>query len=66
MLIKDLHPFGSSLTEDHLWMAYDKHWQRIEPFLQGQKVILHGTCRKYQRLDGTDDYTLEIATLKKL
>ena len=67
VLVKDLRPFGSSyVIEGHLWMPYDRHWEMIEPFLQGQKVILHGTSGKYRRADGSEDYTMEIVTLKKL
>lgn len=68
IILKDLRPFGVKFVfEDHLWVPYDKKWERLEPFFQGLKVVLVGTAVEYTRSDGTVDYTLaleRVTTLK--
>lgn len=67
VLVTDLHPFGLKfLFADHLWVPYDKKWERIEPFVQGLKVVLLGTAVEYSRKDGTCDYTLALTRVTKL
>jgi hypothetical protein len=67
ILLKDLRAFGIKfILEDHLWIPYSKKWERIEPFLQGQKVLLYGLPISYQREDNTVDYTIQIEKLVKL
>ena len=67
VLLHDLRLFGCKfIFEDHLWFAYDKKWERIEPFLQGQKVVLVATATEYTRKDATHDYTLEVEKVTKL
>lgn len=67
VMLKDLKMFGSKfIQEDHLWLRYNKLWERIEPFFQGQKVILVGTAVAYTRKDRTTDYTLALEHVTKL
>lgn len=67
VLLHDLRLFGCKFVqEDHLWLVYNAHWERIEPFYQGQKVVLVGTAIKYTRKDATCDYTLAIEKITKL
>jgi hypothetical protein len=67
ILLKDLRVFGIKfILEDHLWVVYDKKWERIETFLPGQKVLLYGLPISYQRQDNTVDYTIQIERLVKL
>lgn len=59
VLLQDLRLFGSKfIEEDHLWTRYNALWERIEPFLQGEKVVLVGTATEYTRKNHTCDYTL--------
>lgn len=67
VLLKDLRIFGIKFfREDHLWVLYDKRWCAIEPFFQGERVVLVGTAMKYTRKDSTQDYTLELERVVKL
>jgi hypothetical protein len=67
IVLEDLRLFGCKFVqEDHLWVVHDKQWERIEPFLQGQKVVLVATAIKYSRNDATCDYTLAIEKVVKL
>jgi hypothetical protein len=67
VLLKDLHLFSLKfILEDHVWVPYDKHWARIEPFYQGEKVVLVGTAVEYSRKNGTSDYTLVLNYVTKL
>jgi len=67
IVLQDLRLFGSKfIQENHLWVVHDKQWERIEPFLQGQKVVLVGTAIKYTRSDATCDYTLAVEKVVKL
>ena len=67
ILLKDIRIFGLPLLiEDHIWVQYDKLWSRIEPFFQGQKVLLRGTIKPYTRGDGTKDYTIGLEKVIKL
>ena len=67
VLITDLRIFGSRFVyEEHLWLPYNRHWKGIEPFYQGQKVVLVGTAIEYTRKDATHDYTLAIEKVTKL
>ena len=67
VLLKDLRVFGVKfILEDHLWVEHTKLWQRIEPFLQGQKVILRGQAVPYARGDGSQDFTIVVEKLVKL
>lgn len=60
VLVKDVHPFGvQNVWEDHLWLPYNRLWERIEPFYQGWKVVLVGKAVAYTRLNGTVDYAIE-------
>ena len=67
VMLKDLKLFGCKfLEESHLWVVCDKRWTRIEPFYQGQKVVLFGTAVEYTRKNGTCDYTLAVEKVTKL
>jgi hypothetical protein len=67
VLLQDLRLFGSKfIQEDHLWVPHDRQWERIEPFFQGQKVVLVGTATPYMRKNTTCDYTLAIIKVTKL
>jgi hypothetical protein len=50
----------------HVWVSRTRHWQSIEPFYQGDKVVLSARARKYCRRDGSRDYTLQVEGLRKL
>jgi hypothetical protein len=67
VVLTDLHPFGLRfLFADHLWVPYDRKWERIELFVQGLKVVLVGTAVEYRRTDGTCDYSLALTKVTKL
>jgi hypothetical protein len=67
VLLEDLRLFGCKFVQEaHLWLAYNRQWQRIEPFYQGQKVVLVGTAIEYTRKDATRDYTLALNKVAKL
>jgi hypothetical protein len=67
VLLKDIRVFGIKFVlEDHLWVIYDRHWARIEPFYQAQRVVLVGTAIEYARRDSTRDYALSIEKVTKL
>jgi len=67
VLLKDLRLFGSKfLQEDHIWVVCNKAWARIEPFYQGEKVVLVGTAVKYTRKNGSCDFTLGLDYVTKL
>lgn len=67
ILVNDVHRFGLKfIFADHLWLAYDRHWERLEPFLQGLKVVLVGTAIEYTRKDGTSDYGLALSKVTRL
>jgi hypothetical protein len=67
VLLKDLRIFGCKfIHEDHLWLVYDKRWARVEPFYQGQKVVLVGTVVEYTRKNTTWDYTLALEKVTEL
>ena len=67
VVLTNLRLFGSKfIQEEHLWSTYDKQWQRIEPFFQGQKVVLVGTVIQYTRKDSTRDYALDLQKVTKL
>lgn len=68
ILLKDVRLFGIkflSLT-DHMWVRYSRAWENIEPFLQGQKVILHGKVIEYDRANGEISYTVDSSRVLKL
>lgn len=67
VMVRDLRLFSSKfILEDHLWVRYDKLWTRMEPFLQGQQVVLFGTAIEYTRKNQTCDYTLALENVTKL
>jgi hypothetical protein len=67
VLIKDLRVFGVKYVfEDHLWVRHTKLWERIEPFLQGQKVMFTAHAVPYEKDSGEIDYTVDIERLVKL
>jgi hypothetical protein len=67
VLLIDLRRFGISFVlESHLWVPYDKRWARIEPFYQGQKMVLVGTVIEYTRKNHTCDYGLALEKVTKL
>jgi len=67
VLLRDLRIFGVTfIMEDHLWVPYNQHWTQIEPFYQGQKVVLVGTAFEYVRKDKTCDYSLNLQKVAKL
>lgn len=67
ILLKDLRLFGSKfIEEDHVWVVYNRLWERIEPFYQGEAAVLVGTAVEYSRRNGTSDYTLELEYATKL
>ena len=67
VLLTNLHPFGMKfIFADHLWVPYDKKWERIEPFLQGLKVTFVATGIRYSRSNGTSDYKLAFTKVSKL
>lgn len=59
IMLKDIRVFGVKFVlEHHIWVHYTKLWQRVEPFVQGQKVLVHGRVIPYEREDGSVDYTI--------
>ena len=67
VLVKSLRRFGLKFVfADHVWIPYDRHWERIEPFLQGLRVVLVATIAEYKRQDGTGDYSLSLTKVTKL
>ena len=67
VLVKDIRPFGIKFVfEEHIWLHYDKMWERIEPFVQGQKVLIRGPVKPYERDDGSVDYTIIPERITKL
>jgi hypothetical protein len=67
VLLQDLRLFGSKfIEEDHLWMRCNALWERIEPFLQGEKVVLVGTATEYTRKNQTCDFNLALDYVTKL
>jgi hypothetical protein len=67
VLVTDVHRFGLKfIFADHLWLPYGRHWERLEPFVQGLKVVLVGTASRYTRNDGTYDYGLALSKVTRL
>lgn len=67
ILVTDVRRFGLKfIFADHLWLPHDRHWERLEPFVQGLKVVLVGTASQYTRNDGSYDYGLAVSKLTKL
>jgi hypothetical protein len=67
VLLKDVHRFGLKfIFADHVWVHYDRLWERIEPFFQNLKVVVVGAVHEYNRQDGTTDYTLTMSKLCRL
>jgi len=65
--LKDIRFNGCPLVlESHLWVKYDRHWERVEPFLQGLKVLMVGTPYSYKRQDDTEDFSINIRKLVRL
>ena len=68
VLLKGLRLFGNKIVlAGHLWLPYDRRWERLEPFFQGCKVVLVGKIAEYTRgRDGTVDYTLNLERVSTL
>ncbi len=67
VLLKNLRLFGSKfIEEDHVWVVYNRLWERIEPFYQGETAVLLGRAVEYSRKNGTSDCTLSLDYVTKL
>jgi hypothetical protein len=67
VLLQNLRRFGLKfIFADHVWVPYDKNWERLEPFFQGLALVLVGTALEYKRNDRTSDYTLRLTKVVRL
>ncbi len=67
ILLKNIRVFGIPLViEEHLWVNYDKKWKKLEPFFQGQDVVLYGVTKVYARADGSEDFNIDLEKVLKL
>jgi len=67
ILLKDVRRFGIEfILAEHMWVPYTKHWRRIEPFFQGEKMVVEARVAEYRRANGTYDFNLRIEKVAKL
>jgi hypothetical protein len=67
VMVTNIRLFGCQLVlEDHFWLRRDRLWDRIEPFFQGERVVMVGTVCEYRRKDQSLDYALDVERLTKL
>lgn len=67
VLLKDIRRFGHKfILADHLWLPYSRHWERLEPFFQGLKVVIVGTAIPYDRTNGTFDFKIKVEKVTTL
>lgn len=67
VLLKDLCLFGCPfVVVDHVWTPYSRHWELVEPFFQGQEVLIRGMPFPYTKEDGTHNYGINLERVIKL
>ena len=65
--LTDIRRFGGEvILADHLWLPYDRRWERLEPISPCLKVVLVGRAISYTGTNGTVAFNIDLEKVTTL